>query len=184
MMQALMYIFCFRWRALEVSSDDFDMADQNDLLAYQDDECHIRHWIPGLKSTLEANIFSKLNPLRICAPVIVAEFARVARHLSIVYVYHLLESNKRLRLTTLASIGERETALSARKDESSQQLDMYFPFDPYHLSYSRRWVDADYREWKGIPEPNDAEDSEAADEDEDEESGDEEATGTDDGIAE
>ena len=206
LMQALMYIFCFRWRSLEIGTEDFDETeDHHHYLEDDDGISNFHRWIPGLKTTLEANVFSKLNPLRICAPTIVAEFARVARHLAVVYVYHVLEANKRIRLTNTGSaatttattsrmmtaagqamtVGPRETALSVRRDEAHQQLDMYFPFDPYHLPRSRRWVDADYREWKGIPEPNDARDSETAEEDEDEaeeeESGEEEATGTDDG---
>ena len=29
-------------------------------------------------------------------------------------------------------------------------MDTYFPFDPYRLPRSRRWIDGDYREWKGL----------------------------------
>jgi RNA polymerase I-specific transcription initiation factor RRN3 len=178
LVQALLYIFCFRWPALEVSSADEADSD-SDL------EEHNRVWIPGLKETLEQNIFSKLNPLKVCSPAIVTEFAKVANHLSVVFVYGLLETNKRLRLTRTVGVGERETALSGRKDEALQQLDGYFPFDPYHLPRSKRWVEADYRIWKGIPGLHDkdtAEDEESgSDEEAEDDSEGEEGTATDEG---
>ena len=152
-----------------------------DLLTADDDD-GIHHWIPGIKETLSQNIFSKLNPLKVCSPAIVTEFAKIANHLGVVYVYHLLETNKRLRLSHFVAVGERETALSVRKEESYQQLDEYFPFDPYHLPRSKRWVEGDYRVWKGIPDLQEdgAEESESDEEDEEEESEMEEGTGTDD----
>lgn len=36
-------------------------------------------------------------------------------------------------------------------EEENQHLDEYFPFDPYHLPKSKRWIEGDYREWTGIP---------------------------------
>ena len=180
LLQALLYIFCFRWQDLEAGPEE--QADDDDI-PLTDDLAHV--WIPGIKETLAQNIFSKLNPLKVCSPAIVNEFAKIANHLGIIYVFHLLETNKRLRLSQFSgptdrdltfSIPERETALSGRKDESYQQLDEYFPFDPYHLPRSKRWVEGDYREWKGIPGLHDCSGSE----DEDEEDSDaEEGTGTD-----
>ena len=169
LVQALMYIFCFRWRDLEYSSsEDFD--EDEDPPSYGDEH----QWKSGVKEMLSQNIFSKLNPLKVCSPAIVNEFARVANHLGIVYVFHLLETNKRIQLTQYAgptaygnSHGhvERETALSARKDDSHQHLDEYFPFDPYHLPLSRRWIEGDYREWSGIPGLDDDQGSESSSED-------------------
>lgn len=184
LVQALMYIFCFRWRDLEYSfGEEFEDDDTPPL--YGDEH----QWKSGVKEILSQNIFSKLNPLKVCSPAIVNEFARVANHLGIIYVFHLLETNKRIQLTqhcgSLAygnshSQPERETALSARKDDSHQHLDEYFPFDPYHLPKSRRWIETDYREWNGIPGLDDHQGSEASsDEDEGGESEDEDGTATD-----
>ena len=150
LVQALLYIFCFRWRDLESASDD-DFEDDYLATPY----CQEHLWKSGIKEALSLNVFSKLNPLKVCSTAIVTEFARVANHLSIVYVYHLLETNKRVRVLQSAGTGygqpNRETALSARRDESYQHLDAYFPFDPYHLPKSKRWIEGDYREWSGIP---------------------------------
>lgn len=184
LLQALLYIFCFRWRDLEEGPGE--QAD-NDDMPLVDDFPHM--WIPGIKETLHQNIFSKLNPLKVCCPAIVSEFAKIAHHLDIIYVVTLLETNKRLRLSQFTgslerdlayNLPERETALSGRKEESYQQLDEYFPFDPYHLPRSKRWIEGDYRVWKAIP-GLDNEREELESEEEDEEGGEEVETGTDDG---
>ncbi len=153
LVQALLYIFCFRWQDLEISpEEDFEDDDLPDPYGEE------HQWVPGVKETFDRHIRSKLNPLKVCSPIIVTEFARVAYRLGVVYVYSILETNKRIRLSQFASAPSmeygqpnRETALSARKDESHQHLDEYFPFDPYHLPKSKRWVEGDYREWTDIP---------------------------------
>ena len=151
LVQALLYIFCFRWKDLQLNQDD----ENEDDLAMQDHQ-----FKAGVKESLSQNIFSKLNPLKVCSPAIVAEFARVANHLHAIYVFHILETNKRIRLSRFSSFTDsnlkhsapdRETALSTNSDDSHQHLDEYFPFDPYHLPRSKRWIEGDYREWAGVP---------------------------------
>ena len=171
LMQALLYIFCFRWKDLQVRD-----ADDDDLSHDGYEERGERNWIDGLKKAFEQNIYSRLNPLKICVPIIVSEFARIANHLQVVYIFHIIETNKRINLaashfgtpsssipSSTQSLGntywkggqgkdwqERQTALSVRKDDAYKILDGYFPFDPYYLPRSKRWVEGDYREWKGI----------------------------------
>lgn len=160
LVQALLYIFCFRWRDLESAPDDD--SEDDDLASPYGQE---HQWKSGVKEALSQNVFSKLNPLKVCSTAIVTEFARIANHLSIVYVYHLLETNKRVRVLQSAGTGygqpNRETALSARRDGSYEHLDAYFPFDPYHLPKSKRWIEGDYREWSGIPGLDDEQASES-----------------------
>ncbi|KAF2147422.1 uncharacterized protein K452DRAFT_293846 [Aplosporella prunicola CBS 121167] len=151
--QALLYIFCFRWRDLIISNTD-QYPDDEDIL-YEGGEVT---WSPGIKEIMTRNIYSKFNPLKVCSPAIVTQFARIAHHLRFVYVYPLLETNKRLRLARsitsammYGGLQERETALSVKSNESALQLDAYFPFDPYNLPRSKRWVEGDYNEWKSIP---------------------------------
>ncbi|KAI9840248.1 MAG: hypothetical protein M1837_001831 [Sclerophora amabilis] len=155
MVQALLYIFCFRWRDLLASPEDYvDEEDDDDV-----DDKELT-WAPGIRDTFTRTIYSKFNPLKVCSPSIVNEFARIANHLQFMYIYPLIETNKRLRLSQYSSTGrmnaaygqpDRETALTVRKEESYHQLDAYFPFDPYHLPRSKRWIEGDYVEWKGIP---------------------------------
>ena len=196
LMQALLYIFCFRWRDLQVRDDDGD-----DLKHDGYEERGERNWIDGLKKTFEQNVYSRLNPLKICAPIIVSEFARIAHHFGVVYIFHIIETNKRIDLAasrfgvsssatprsaqSLASLPtygntyrkgdwdrdwqERQTPLSMRKDDAHKILEGYFPFDPYYLPRSKRWVEGDYREWKGIRglDPVVRADEESSDESED-----------------
>ncbi|KAI9680022.1 MAG: hypothetical protein M1817_005037 [Caeruleum heppii] len=183
MVQALLYIFCFRWRDLLLDAEDY--LEDEDPTSFDGRDLT---WAPGVKDILTRTIYSKLNPLKICSPSIVNEFARIAHHLRFIYIFPLLETNKRLRLsasstsitsqarsTTAASsaysIPERETALSARKDEAHQQLDAYFPFDPYQLPVSKRWIEGDYVEWRGIPGLDQAEKDSSEDDSEGEEEG-------------
>ncbi|KAF1932087.1 RNA polymerase I-specific transcription initiation factor RRN3 [Didymella exigua CBS 183.55] len=181
--QALLYTFCFRWRDLIVLPDGRTPTDQD--IIYHDGDFA---WHGSVHAILHKNIFSKLNPLKICAPSIVAQFARMALHLRFLYVYPLLETNKRVRLARtmagayLAGIGGRETALTQKRGDDMFLLDAYFPFDPYVLPRSRRWIEHDYVQWTpvpGMPVDRDEEedDSEADDDDEDDDDDDDEESG-------
>ncbi|CAI7567430.1 unnamed protein product [Penicillium glandicola] len=148
--QALLYIFCFRWRDLTTAAVDGDTADQ------------------------------------VCSPAIVAEFARIAHHFQFLYVYPLLETNKRIRVTafrSLSTLSDPRFSHVGREiragDNSGYQLDAYFPFDPYQLPRSRRWLEGDYVEWRGIPGLDDANDSDSGADESDDEDG-EDVTETDD----
>lgn len=165
MTQALLYIFCFRWRDLIGTPEDLE---EDDPAAFVNQDLT---WTPGVKETLSRTIYSKLNPLKICSPPIVSEFAKIAHHLKFMYVYPLLETNKRIRLSQFAtsqgSGALRETG-NGGNDESWHQLDAYFPFDPYQLPVSKRWIENDYVQWKGIPGLNqDEEDEDESGDDED-----------------
>lgn len=176
--QAVLYIFCFRWRDLVTGSTTFDSSsddfNEDDAIA----EGHDLAWLPGMKEIMTRNIYSKLNPLKVCSQAIVGEFAKIAHYLRFLYVFSLLESNKRVRLGgTLSSygnggmvdIGRRETAWDRKAGESQHQLEAYFPFDPYHLPQSKRWVAGDYNEWR-LPKGIEAADDESDEDDDDSES--------------
>ena len=156
MTQALLYIFCFRWRDLLTSSE---VMEEDDPTAFVGQELN---WTPGVRETLSLAIYSTLNPLKVCSPPIVSQFAKIARHLRFMYVYPLLEKNKRIRLgqfsSSQATGALRETGNGAK--ESWHQLDTYFPFDPYQLPVSKRWIENDYVEWKPIPGLDQDEDDE------------------------
>ncbi len=137
MVQALLYIFCFRWR---------DLTDTDDSL-----ESEEFRWTPGIKDGLTRALYSKLNPLRVCSPPIVQEFARIANQLRFMYIYPLLESNRRLHLFQLAMSSSYAKGDSVGRDDH-HHLDAYFPFDPYHLPISKRWLKGDYVEWQDLPD--------------------------------
>ncbi|OAT08924.1 ribosomal DNA transcription factor Rrn3 [Blastomyces gilchristii SLH14081] len=173
--QALLYIFCFRWRDLTTAALEADItitpasSDWLDNLDLDD-----ARFPPQIKDVLHPAINSKLNPLKICSPAIVSEFARLTHHLGFMYLYSLIETNKRVRISSFRSLTalamesrfghvERETKAD---DDMGPQLDAYFPFDPYHLPRSRRWVVGDYLEWRGIPGVDDRKDEDEFDDDE------------------
>ncbi|KAF7585911.1 hypothetical protein BBP40_009874 [Aspergillus hancockii] len=164
--QAILYIFCFRWRDLTTAAMEGDSIEQVDELELED-----IIFPPMVKEILNQTIHSKLNPLKVCSPAIVSEFARISQHLNLMYVFSILETNKRIRMTSFRSLSaladprfsqvERETRAG---DDLGYQLDAYFPFDPYQLPRSRHWVEADYIHWRGIPgDDQDDSDSEADD---------------------
>jgi RNA polymerase I-specific transcription initiation factor RRN3 len=181
MTQALLYIFCFRWRDLIASSD---ILEEDDPAAFLGQDLN---WTPGIKETLSRTIYSKLNPLKICSPPIVAEFAKIAHHLRFMYIYPLLETNKRIRLSQFTSSqanGALRDTGNGGNNESWHQLDAYFPFDPYQLPISKRWIENDYVQWKGIPglnqnEDEDEDDADSGEEDDDDEVDVEDDTATD-----
>ncbi|PHH81539.1 hypothetical protein CDD83_3554 [Cordyceps sp. RAO-2017] len=187
LVQATLYIFCFRWRELVASAPE--AVDPDDAATYVGQELE---WIGACQRELSVQLFGKLNPLKVCAPVIVDEFARLAHRLGFLYVYPLVESNKRIRLSqflssTYATGGALRDAGYEAQSESFHQLDPYFPFDPYQLPVSKRWLEGDYVHWESVPglnagEDDDSDDTgEAGGDDEDEEDQDklEEETATD-----
>jgi RNA polymerase I-specific transcription initiation factor RRN3 len=149
----------------QLDTEDFSaediIAEGNDL-----------QWLPGMKEIMTRNMHCRLNPLKVCSQEIVGEFAKIAHHLRFLYVFSVLESNKRVRLGQTFSyygsggpidIGRRETAWDRQKGDSHHQLEAYFPFDPYHLPKSKRWVENDYNEWE-LPRGLRTEDDEDEDE--------------------
>ncbi|KAF5558225.1 RNA polymerase I transcription factor Rrn3 [Fusarium mexicanum] len=164
LVQATLYIFCFRWQDLIVSTPEF--VDPEDPASYIGQEME---WMGTCRKDLSVQIFSKLNPLKVCAPVIVEEFAKISHRLNFMYVYPLVESNKRVRLTqyltaTYSTGGALRDAGYETQDESFHQLDPYFPFDPYQLPVSKRWLENDYVHWKAVQGLN-AEDEDDSDDD-------------------
>ncbi|KAL3493024.1 RNA polymerase I-specific transcription initiation factor RRN3 [Aspergillus germanicus] len=166
--QALLYIFCFRWRDLTTAAIDGDTHDQIDDLEPEDIT-----FPPAVKDVLHKAIHSKLNPLKVCSPAIVSQFARMSQHLNLIYVFTILETNKRLRMTTyrnLSALADPRFSQVEREiragDDLGYQLDAYFPFDPYQLPRSRRWLEGDYVHWRGIPGLDDPEDDDDSDVDE------------------
>lgn len=131
--QSIFYIFCFRWRELCVSDESESM------------EPRPNEWIPGLE-ILHRSVLSRLNPLRYCSPNIVLQFAKVANHLNFMYVYSIIEQNRKGIFR-----------------EGFDTMDAYFPFDPYRLTKSSIIVQPFYNEWQQIPGLDDDEEEEDTD---------------------
>jgi RNA polymerase I-specific transcription initiation factor RRN3 len=157
MAQALLYIFCFRWRDLTTAA--LEEEEEKKGRSLDNLELDEVRFPPNITETMRDAVSSALNPLKVCSPNIVEEFARLAHHLNFLYVYSIIEMNKRVRVQS--SRGFTSRALNSQfgqieretraDDNRSVQLDAYFPFDPYHLRRSGRWLEDDYVAWRGIP---------------------------------
>ncbi|KAG7158707.1 RNA polymerase I-specific transcription initiation factor RRN3-like [Homarus americanus] len=121
--QTVFYVFTFRYR--EYTKDSKRLALARSL-------------------NLERLVMSQLNPLRICAPPVVSNFAAVTRRFQLAYCYTIMENNKRFGIPA-ASVDEHRCA-------GNTTLNMLFPFDPYLLQRSKIYIEDHYREFDGLPE--------------------------------
>lgn len=145
--QCLMYIFCFRWKDLlheDIDENNFDP--------------HTLTWLPDTVDIFRRNAYSRLNPLKVCAPVIVKQFSTVVQQLQVMFVDNLMAQNKRIRLTrSMASTNGGFSILAESNNNAELQgeahlmLSAFFPFDPYKLPLSSRYVDGQYNEWQPVP---------------------------------
>jgi RNA polymerase I-specific transcription initiation factor RRN3 len=160
MFQALVYIFCFRWRDLASSHSNADADDDDD----EDTEHAEYRFEESLQETLRMAIDSKLNPLRVCTPIIVDQFATLTAALGLFFLFPKIESNKRVRVAThwrgLSDLNINQPDRDQSWIGDNGMIEGYFPFDPYHLPISRHWIQDDYLDWTGVPGEEAASDSE------------------------
>jgi len=71
------------------------------------------------------------------------QFARVAHATDFIYCYPILEANKR------SADGDpaRQTFIPPK---TNTELNTFFPFDPYKLPKSSRYINGVYREWSVV----------------------------------
>ncbi|KAF9436231.1 hypothetical protein BGZ76_004519 [Entomortierella beljakovae] len=178
--QAMLYIFCFRWKVLTVESaktesnkDDFESAGM--IVGSMDNAPgSIRQWHPDL-SSLQRIVTSRLNPLKICSDNVVKQFARISNSLNFMYIYPILEQNKKIFLSKsngTSGINGNGGVNSSGPNGGAlpHELETFFPFDPYRLPQSAPFMRGIYQEW--VDEDDDEEeeeDEEDYDEYEDEE---------------
>nr|XP_002740429.1 PREDICTED: RNA polymerase I-specific transcription initiation factor RRN3-like [Saccoglossus kowalevskii] len=89
----------------------------------------------------------RLNPLKVCLPTVVNMFATITRMHQIVYCYTVIERNNRTLLPVVTQSHNTNVLTNVNP------LDSYFPFDPYLLSRSKKYIKPIYQEWEGtLPE--------------------------------
>ncbi|RDD38143.1 RNA polymerase I-specific transcription initiation factor RRN3 [Trichoplax sp. H2] len=91
---------------------------------------------------LQRIVTSKLNPLRFCMPILIKFFAAITSEHELVYCYTIIESNKREQLPTALFGGDKQLTR-----DINNQLDTFFPFDPYLLSRSAKTIEPLYQSW-------------------------------------
>ncbi|TFK22355.1 RNA polymerase I-specific transcription initiation factor RRN3 [Coprinopsis marcescibilis] len=143
--QAVFLIFCFRWRDLQEELDLDDDPLSSPSRAVKD------KWIPHLH-VLKRVVLSALNPLKICSTGVVMQFAKVAHQTDFVYCYSILESNKRSEYCSTSN-GTSSTGAaqsSMLRGRLNEELNTFFPFDPYRLPKSNVYIQDVYREWSSV----------------------------------
>ncbi|KAJ2523515.1 DNA independent RNA polymerase I transcription factor [Coemansia sp. RSA 1939] len=166
--QAILYMFCFRWRDLAEASGG------GPLVETELDSLHWCHEVEGMQRV----VFSKLNPLRACAPAVAQQFASVSSQTNFMFCYVMLQQNRRSNNAESSAAAASSTtngggvpggSTSSLMMTSSNHilrvdLDTFFPFDPMALPISRNFIDPIYFEWKDVGSES-TEDEESDEED-------------------
>lgn len=117
------------------------------------------------KLNLARIVTCRMNPLKLCLPSVVKMFARITRDHEIVFCYTIIERNNRMLLPVASKTSSR-----AVSDLSfMNQLDTFFPFDPYRLRRSSKFIKPIYQQWEGPEHEEDEEKKNSDAEDEYEE---------------
>ncbi|KAJ1951631.1 DNA independent RNA polymerase I transcription factor [Linderina macrospora] len=154
--QAVLYLFCFRWRDLATPLDAQQPLDESELDSLR--------WCPEVEG-IQRVVFSKLNPLRACSAAVAQQFAAVASQTNFLFCYALIQQNKRS-----TSADESDDAAARGSSITSllrKELDTFFPFDPMALPISRQYIDPIYLEWRSVGGNGDDEDDSDDDGDDD-----------------
>ncbi|EJF62363.1 RNA polymerase I-specific transcription initiation factor RRN3 [Dichomitus squalens LYAD-421 SS1] len=164
--QAVFLIFCFRWRDL--------LEDQEEVDEFAPQQGPPKKWMPEL-DVMQRVVTSELNPLKVCSPNVVMQFARVAHATGFVYCYSIMEANRRSDYAPNAEGGRPLPKPKAIVFEQSvtSELNAFFPFDPYKLPRSGSYIQGVYREWSSVA-IDDGDEEEEDDEDDEGGEGDDE----------
>lgn len=177
--QAVMLIFCFRWRAFTADKESDSIVGELELEgdgAEDGDNSGDGKWISDL-DILQRVLTSELNPLLGCNATIVSTFAKVAHQTGFAYCFSIIEANQQAahyfgRSTSSNALnpsndprqtgtGSRKTSQltgnpsqtvprAARQFNIDAGFDNYFPFDPYTLPRSKRFIEPLYRTWDDV----------------------------------
>ncbi|KAI7898008.1 RNA polymerase I-specific transcription initiation factor RRN3 [Cokeromyces recurvatus] len=170
--QAIMYIFCFRWRDLVIDNNELVIEEDVEI---SEEHRHLTHpeagfgngtshtWCAGLRN-LPRLVMSRFNPLKLCASSVVRQFAKLARSTHFMYIYSILEKNRDVFVPGLESANILQT------------VQTFFPFDPYRLEGSRTFVDNIYFEWIADDEDDSGEEDSDEEDSDDEDEEDEDVT--------
>ncbi|XP_062143044.1 LOW QUALITY PROTEIN: RNA polymerase I-specific transcription initiation factor RRN3 [Drosophila sulfurigaster albostrigata] len=116
--QAMFYLIAFRARDLTINEKNLMLL--NTLQLSRLAMCHF-------------------NPLRYCLPPVATAFAGVTRTYQLAYCHTVLERNARRKLATI---------YGHDKLMPEETLDTFFPFDPYILPLSSKYIEPNYLVYK------------------------------------
>ncbi|GAV27686.1 hypothetical protein PMKS-001154 [Pichia membranifaciens] len=162
LVQALMYIVCFRKNSLR----EPDYPNSNTNLPTESSKG--TGWAAALDKFFTRVIVSKYDPLRWCNETVVLIFSRVAQSEGICYTWSVVERIRRERVGRVNTDKNHEqkevkefqdstaisgsnvtmgTQSSMRATQEFLDLVAFFPFDPLLLKKSRQIVQDTYVEW-------------------------------------
>ncbi|KAJ1929177.1 DNA independent RNA polymerase I transcription factor [Tieghemiomyces parasiticus] len=93
--QALMYMFCFRWRELQLGTEE---AQASGGVAGT--------WCPEIRD-LPRVVMCSLLPLRMCSEAVTKQFTRMSKQLNFMYCYSVLQAPSQFDAVTAASGDEQ-----------------------------------------------------------------------------
>jgi len=82
---------------------------------------------------------SRFNPLKVCMPSVVHEFARITEHYQLLYCWTIIQRNKRI-IQPMTADGSVDSPIA--------DFESFFVFEPFRLKLSSRFVDSYYQEWE------------------------------------
>ena len=119
-----------------------------------------------------------------CSSNVVKQFARISQSLDFMYIYPILEQNKKIYIPRHTArpdsdlLGMRNGGVSGNSGNGGQangvgqlphELETFFPFDPYRLRQSAPFMQGIYQEWENEEDDEDDEDEDDYDEYDEEE---------------
>ncbi|CAK7901585.1 RNA polymerase I-specific transcription initiation factor Rrn3p [[Candida] anglica] len=144
--QALLYIFCFRYKML------YKIPDSSSTQSDSEWECE-------LDKFFQRAMIAKFNPLKFCDETVVYIFAKIATKLNVCYCYSIIEHNKRERMLQTNGSSSLPSAVSNFKQKQEfLDLEAYFPFDPIVLPTSKKIISQNYVEWADVNPSNEDDD--------------------------
>ncbi|TDG46125.1 hypothetical protein AWZ03_007467 [Drosophila navojoa] len=107
------------------------------LIAFRARDLTINHKNLTLLNTLQLSRLAMchFNPLRYCLPPVATAFAGVTRTHQLAYCHTVLERNARRKLATI---------YGHDKLMPEETLETFFPFDPYILPLSNKYIEPNY----------------------------------------
>ncbi|XP_052818391.1 RNA polymerase I-specific transcription initiation factor RRN3-like [Mya arenaria] len=130
--QAVFYVFAFRQKEMFETRKGLKWAEN----------LQIQHLIQ-----------SRLNPLKVCLPLIVKTFASICRQHQLAFCDHIIQQNARSFIPVVS-------------DGTQKVLEAYFPFDPYLLDRSKHYIEDQYRTYDRCVDFEDEDSAEEEDDDE------------------
>jgi RNA polymerase I-specific transcription initiation factor RRN3 len=111
-----------------------------------------------------------------CSSNVVKQFARISQSLDFMYIYPILEQNKKIYISrhavSEAVNGSRNGSPNSQyvngTGQMPHELETFFPFDPFRLRRSAPFMQGIYQEWEAEEDEEDDEDEDDYDEYEEE----------------